>query len=227
MSRLRTLGLATLVLALGGPARADALVFGSGGNGVTTDLLDVAQGATVSANSAMGFNAGISSDPRSAIGFVSNFIEPTNTIFENGGTAGVTVDFINFQTAAPVALRSYAMRLADDSNVTPFPDRGTLLFRFFGGFSPGALVLLSQATVLANYQNSYGSSQVTVTEAVNGVGMQFFRVELTRATSQGPRIIEIDGFSTVPEPSGLLLAGLGVTLVSLAGWRARARRRLV
>jgi hypothetical protein len=212
-----------LMMAFGGAASADALVHSGTGEGTTNDLLDVSRGTIVTSSSAMGFNAGISSDPRSAFGYFSYFIEPTHVVFENDGVAGVTVDFINFQAAAPVALRYYELRLADDSNATPFPDRGTVQFRLLGGTSPGSLNLLSQASILANYTVSYGSSEIVVSDPVNGVGMQYFRLELVRATSQGPRLIEFDGFSAVPEPASVILAGVGLSVVGFAGWRLRRR----
>ncbi|MFO0961156.1 MAG: hypothetical protein U0800_27565 [Isosphaeraceae bacterium] len=64
------------------------------------------------------------------------------------------------------------------------------------------------SALLTNYTLGYGSSQIAYSSTVNGLGLQFFRLELARTTTQGPRVIELDGFSTVrliPEPASVVL----------------------
>lgn len=202
---------------------ADVYITPSTGEGSTTDLLDVSQGSIVTGSSAVGYAGGVGSSPEAALGATSNFIEPTHLIFENGGTPGSTVDWVDFHTTAPVDLRSFHLLLSDDSNSSLFGDRGVSWFRLLGGTSAGSLSTLVESTILANYTHSYGSSQITAAGNVDGVGMQYFRLELMRTTAQGPRVIELDGFSTriVPEPASVVLAGLGIASVGLLAVRRR------
>jgi hypothetical protein len=212
-----------LVLLLCSVASAAPVVTGGGQGGVTTDLFDISQGATIVSNSAMLGCCG-GSFPQNALGG-SGGVEGPNTLFSDGPPAG-TVEFINFQLPQPIVLTNYTATLADDSdnpaNIGD-PNRGSTAFRLYT--SPDAaftsLQLVSEAALTPGYINAYGTNAILINDTLTNVTGQFFRLEMVRATQGGPRIRELDGFGTpVPEPAAaafLLLAPLGLL----------ARRRLV
>jgi hypothetical protein len=199
----------------GGVASGTPIVTGGGQGGVTTDLFDISQGATIVSNSAMLGCCG-GSLPQNALGG-SGGVEGPNTLFSDGPPAG-TVEFINFQLPQPIRLTNYTATLADDSdnpaNIGD-PNRGSTAFRLYT--SPDAnftsLQLVSEAALTPGYINTYGTNAILINDTLTNVTGQFFRLEMVRATAGGPRIRELDGFGTpVPEPAGaalLLLAPLG------------------
>lgn len=203
---------------------ADVVIYPSISEGSTTDLFDVSQGTIVTGSSPVGYANGVPSSAAAALGGTSSFVEPTHLIFENDGTPSQSVDWFTFQTTAPIDLRSFQLILSDDSNLSPFGDRGVSWFRLLGGVTAGSLTTLAETTIQPKYTQSYGGSQIVCTGVVDGEGMQYFRLELTRTTSQGPRVIELDGFKTayvVPEPASVVLAGLGFATAGLLAVRRR------
>ena len=108
-ARLLAVSLAAISVANAAP------VFTTGsGEGVTTDLFDVAQSAQVISSSPQHPCCG-NSDPRQIIGFVSGgaWVEPGHSLFQDGSAVG-TVDFLEWQTAGPVNLTGLALRLQQD-----------------------------------------------------------------------------------------------------------------
>ena len=192
-------------------APAAPVVTGGGGEGVTTDLFDVAQGASVLDNSPMLGCCG-GSFPENAIGG-SGGVEPPHTLFSDGPIT--TIEFINIRTASPIRLTGYTATLADDSdnpNNPGDPNRGAMAFRLYT--SPDAdftnPTLVSSVALNSPYSTNYGSNAILINDTLTDVTGQFFQIWLTRVGAGGPRIREVDGFGTVvPEPSvaALLLAG--------------------
>jgi hypothetical protein len=205
-----------VLLLCGGVASAAPVVTGGGQGGVTTDLFDISQGATIVSSSAMLGCCG-GSFPQNALGG-SGGVEGPHTLFADGPPAG-TVEFINFQLPQPILLTNYTATLADDSdnpaNIGD-PNRGSTAFRLYT--SPNAaftsLQLVSEAALTPGYINAYGTNAILINDTLTNVTGQFFRLEMVRATAGGPRIRELDGFGTpVPEPAAvafLLLAPLGL-----------------
>lgn len=224
---LPPLAIGALILTHAGTTLADLVVtpVPAGTEGLTTDLFDVAQGASVTAATDPKFVGGVASDPSAALGATTGFVEPTHAIFtDDGGQAG-DVDFLRFRTGGPIDLLAFDLYLHDDSGATPFGDRGATSITLLAGSDPGLLSVVSSGTLDENYQVSYGSDWIRVSDLLAGVtGVQFFELRLTRTTGFGTRIVEFDGFGRmVPEPSGLILTGLGAALLGLA-WRRRAAR---
>src|SRR5688500_15158693 len=88
-------GWVLVVLLCGGVASGVPVVTGGGQEGVTTDLFDIAQGATVINSSPMLGCCG-GSLPQNALGG-SGGVEPLHTLFSDGPVT--TIEFIDFQTA--------------------------------------------------------------------------------------------------------------------------------
>lgn len=215
-SALTAFGWVLVVLLCGGVASAAPVVTGGGQGGVTTDLFDISQGATIVSNSAMLGCCG-GSFPQNALGG-SGGVEGPNTLFSDGPPPG-TVEFINFQLPQPILLTNYTATLADDSdnpaNIGD-PNRSATAFRLYT--SPDAsftsLQLVSETALTPGYITTYGTNAILINDTLTNVTGQFFRLEMVRTNAGGPRIRELDGFGTVvPEPAGialLLLAPVGL-----------------
>jgi MYXO-CTERM domain-containing protein len=200
-------------------AFSGVIVTPGGYAGVTTDDFDVSRGTTVLSSSTIIAR----SDARSALGFLNGGPEPTNTIFADNAPAG-TVDSLVFRTPSAITLRDLKVGFADDSN-SGQANRGTTLFKLLASTDGVNYSSIVSAPILSNYVSSYRDSVITLTVTnLSVANVRFFRVETTRATSLGTRIVEIDAnVSVVPEPSSLTFAALGLT--SLAGYSAWRRRR--
>ncbi len=184
--------------------------------GVTSDLLDVAQGTIVTSSSSMfsGYDA------RSALGFIKPQInEPSRAIFSDNPVA---IDFIAFQTPQPINLSSYNLILGEDIGTSA---RSAKAIRLYASNNSGDVLshLISNTSITQTYVNAYGSANIGISDAVNVQNVQFFRLEIERTRTagfSGPRVIELDGFGTVvPEPPAFTLFVLG--LAGLGLWRHR------
>ena len=221
--RMRIYG-AVFLLMFGARTLAAPIVSSGGGDGVTDDIFDTSQLGSVLGSSLMLACCG-GSQPQNSLG--GNFgVEPPHTLFADGPPAG-SIDFINFQTAEPIALTGYNAILADDSDDPGFPgnpNRGSTSFSLFS--SPDSsfttLTLISTTALPSSYSSNYGTNAILISDTFAPVEAQFFRVEITRTTAGGPRIREIDGVGVVvPEPASAVLLGCG--LLAVLGHRRRTR----
>lgn len=204
--------------AIGGRGNAELVITAGPNLGVISDLFDVSQGVTVTSHSALFTHLG-GSDVRSAIGFVNiAFVEPYDTIFADNRPVG-SLDFIEFRTTSPVALMSFSLVLSDDSN-TGSTNRASSHFRLLWSRDGSSFELISEGELTPNYEPTYGHSVITISDLALDLSghASHFRLELRRATTSGPRIIELDGFGVyaVPEPPTFVLAVLGFPILSLA-----------
>ena len=183
------------------------------GDGVTTDIFDTSQGASVLGSSVTLACCG-GSQPQNSFGG-SFGVEPPHTLFADGPEPG-SIDFINFQTATLIDLTGYDAILADDSDDPGNPgnpNRGSSSFSLFS--SPDStfttLNLVSTTTLPSSYISNYGTNAILISDTFAPVQAQFFRIEITRTTAGGPRIREIDGVGAVavPEPASAAFVALG------------------
>lgn len=183
-----------------------------GGSGLAEDLFDMAAGAQVIWSSPQNSCCG-ESDPRSIFGYLNpdGFIEHGVAIFEDGAPAG-TVDVIEFQTAAPINLRTIALRLSQDGGSAY---RGASSFRFLGSADGLTFSRLSGGTIPTG-ANGNLNVPLLITDsslANSPTNMRAFRLELTRATSGGIRVIEFDGSGTAVSATNAFLNRLAFNAV--------------
>jgi hypothetical protein len=202
-----------IFLLLGASALAAPIVTAGGGDGVTDDIFDVRQSTTVLGNSPLlGCCGGAPAE--NTFGGTGG-VEGVHTLFSDGLAVG-SIDFINFRTANPIELTGYNALLADDSDnpMNPGdPNRGSSSFSLFT--SPDdtftSVTLVSTTQLPFSYSSNFGTNAILISDTFAPVQAQFFRLEVTRATSGGPRIRELDGVGRiVPEPGsgGLLVLGV-------------------
>jgi hypothetical protein len=143
--------------------------------------------------------------------------------------------FVTFTTSTPITLAGFTLYLADDFSASP--NRTVSRVRLFEAGNP---VALSNVTILGsgqqNYLTAWGSHSIVVSDSFHAVTASTFTVVFTSnplapATSDGPRVFELDGLAGIsvqstPEPATLLLTGVGMMGLLLARKRkANAERR--
>jgi hypothetical protein len=181
----------------------------------SADLFDVSTGATATASSANP-NGPVLSDPRSAIGYSNTGAnEPGNFYFADGLTAG-NVDTLTITTPKPVTISGFNYFTYDDSySGAANANRGVSQI-MLDTSSDGTNYSPIQTIPLSNsYQSAYGSPGLEIIASFAPITAKYFRFDLTRYNTTGPRIEEID--ATVPEPGAL-------ALVSIAFLGLRRRR---
>lgn len=164
------------------------------GRGVTNDLFDVAQGTRVVFSTPQ--HTG-NSDPRMALGFgaLPPWGEPGTAIFADGPGPGY-VDSLTWQTPGPVNLVRIRLWLAQDGPGNP--NHGASEFRLLGSQDGVVFTPLSQGLIPLRNGANVNAPLLITDNALTGVtnDLRVFRLELTRLTTSGPRLIEIDGFGT-------------------------------
>jgi hypothetical protein len=148
-------------------------------------------------------------------------VEHLNTIFKDFLPQG-TVDFVEWQTVSPVTLRSFALFLQHDGppdHPNTSQERAISEFKLFAfdtatssfdnllyDFQPGNPYPTTTAPAGSILQTSGNTLAIEANVPVTTA--QRFRADFTQlSTTLGPRVIELDGFTTaVPEPSTFVLA---------------------
>lgn len=183
---------------------------------VTTDLFDLASGASIA--SASPTFAGFGADNAISGG------NATETIFTDGAAAGSTSQ-ITFNLPGPTLIGGYRLFAYDDSFQPGNANRGISSFRLFGSSDGTTFSLLSSGTVDGHpyVPNLAAVGQgLLVSDSFAGIELLAVRLEVSRFNNTGPRVVELDGLAPVPLPAALwcLLGGvatLGATRTRRAG----------
>ena len=171
--------------------------------GVTTDIWDLALGAQVIFSSPQLGCCG-NSDPRSAFGFAttSGWVEPTHALFADGPGGG-TVDFIEWQTPQPVDLSAISLHLQDDGS----PARSALDFKLFAS-QDGVIFSQISNGAIPNAGSGYLNNPLLIADgalAGTASAVRAFRLEITRASGAGTRVVELDATGTAAAPVTMFL----------------------
>lgn len=199
--RIAVILMVSAVMATAAPVYSTATT-----GGVTTDFFDLSQGTKVIWSSNQHNGAG-QSDVRQIFGLPSSgtWVEPGNAIFADGAGPG-SVDYVEWQTADWIHLAGFELRMAQDGPGSAYRGCGT--FKLFASQDGVNFSQVSGGSVplLPGGMNVNAPLLIRDT-ALTGVtaNVRAFRLEITRLTTGGPRVVELDGFgSPGVQPSGLV-----------------------
>lgn len=183
---------------------------------VTTDLWDVNQGNTITANSVVVgppiYSSPFLSNIRNMFGNVqAGVIEPTNTLFQDFEAPG-SVDFVEWQTPSAMTLRSFHLIAAHDGAPRNFNQRGFNRFTLYAQ-NPTTLAFdkIFEIFPASSYGNTTppsngyldvapGGNVLRLSANLTPIVAQTFRAEFVQqgvgSTESGVRIVELDGFDT-------------------------------
>lgn len=213
MKKLRILS--SLFAAAFGLQSSHALDFG-----VKSDLWDIALGTTITAHSP--FDAALGSphpyDARDIFGGTyGDFIpEKGDVVFNDNQPAGF-IHFVEWMTPSPVTIGSFSLHAAADGN--PTYQREIARFRLLAKSANSSTydLTLFDAEPARPYTYIDFATLLLIHADISAVTAQEFRAEFYDVGGTpfgGPRVIELDGFAPVPEPTvaALLLGGALVAL---------------
>jgi hypothetical protein len=186
----------------------------------TSDMFDVSQGSTITANS--GYYSG--SSGTDMFGASAGSVEPTRTLFADGHTNGF-VHYVEFKTAAPISLEEVRLFAGGDGALYNNE-------REFSGFklkakSPGSStfdVTIISYTATHPYTFIDASTFLIIDQTLGTpVVAKEFRAEFTNYVAgrgfDGPRIVELDGFGSIaPDWQDVFDVSLGSSISASSGY---------
>jgi hypothetical protein len=199
---------------------------------VNNDLWDVSQGTTVVSTS------GMPTDPRNIFGNNFGAPNPADSYFSDGKPTGFS-HFVEYQTAAPVTIRSLNVWGGDDRSANAFGRRAFNEFRLYGWNGSAYVLLLDDPITVPYVQQSPfgGDGALNVHQDIpGGFTSDKWRAEFVQTgpyqgIQYGPRVLEMDGFGTfidgttgpvnVPVPPALFLGSLTAGMIAWGKRRAR------
>ncbi len=169
-------------------------------------------GAIIDFHSPLDANSGPASNAFGTLGGS----ESETVVFSDGLSPG-TISVLRFHAIAPFEISSYRAFLADDGLSGNRAAISLSLFRSVDS-SFSSLATLSSIVITAPYGTAYGDTIIAVEDTFAPVVGQYFELRLSRATTFGPRLIELDA-NAVPEPSTYAL--LAVSAAGALWWLRR------
>jgi len=174
------------------------------GEGVTNDQFDVSQGAKVFSFSTTLTNyLPLICDPRDSLGLTRSAIETGHTLFLDGSVG--TTRSISFRTASHINLTNYQLRVTSDG---PSSSNRTInSFRLYGSADNMTYTLIGANSIGVPYDTIPGvtSAGIMISGIVRTPAYQFFRLEVNHGFTDGPRVVELDGFGPPASFSGIVL----------------------
>ena len=188
-----------------------------------TDVFDIAQGATIVANTPVGVGP-----VEAAIGFQGGDSFNSLVFSDSGGRA----QSFTLRTALPaLAVGGFNLFLSDDSQTYPqSPDRTFTQVSLSGSVDGTTFTQLATAN-LQQYFQTYGSRLIQVSGTFQPGAYQFFRFDGLGSSNvglYGGRVVELDAIGAVagpvPEPAtwGMMILGFGALGYAM---RRRAKAR--
>ncbi|MCQ9375254.1 hypothetical protein NMQ14_13430 [Methyloversatilis sp. XJ19-13] len=163
-------------------------------------------------------------DASDAFGGVVGTFFPGEVIFQDNGISGQT-DFLAVASQNALAISGIRLSTYDDSYNPGSSHRGISQFRLLAGNDPGSLIEIFSAPLSGNFKQAYGSAGIELTATFDEVVATYFRFEFKRINSTGPRIVEIDAITAVPEPSAQSMLIVGICVVSILACKTSRKRK--
>ncbi|MBN9691791.1 MAG: CotH kinase family protein [Verrucomicrobia bacterium] len=196
------------------------------GPGDVTDAFDLSRGLQVIRSTPQNTTCCGISDPRAIWGGITAppWSEPGKAIFADGPGPGF-VDIVEWQTREPLHLTEFALRL--EQNAPNSAERAASRFRLFASTDGLTFRQISGGTVPSAPGPNPHTPLLIRDRSLLGTPTEVraFRLELTRATSRGVRVVELDGQGTPVPPTSNFLDRLLFNAVdnSLVGRKSAAR----
>lgn len=178
---------------------------------VTTDLWDLQQGCQLTGSSTWGAYPG--SDLRNIFGGNFGTIEVGNAVFYDAQIFGPgTVSWVSWSSPEPINLSRFVLNVAADGNYPSTYNRAIQGFNLYLSQIPhpyddnwGTPVFSSGLlpAPLGTYNN--GLYLYTLDHSLPfPLTAQYFKADFIHGSSvTGPRILELDGYGVIPEPTTL------------------------
>ena len=194
------------------------------------DLWDVSNGATITDHSPLHSASG--SQASSMFGYFNTsnlYNEGENTLFSDRQVDDF-VHYVEWETENPVTVNSFNVIASHGTDPYTKNDRGFKTFRLYCSTDDSSSwnILYSYDTLdpygggdnypQSNYLELYDTFSTVTAQQFRAEFVQFGRRDVN-TSSAGPKIHELDGYYTVPEPTSLLLTTLGI--MGLAGYRKK------
>lgn len=190
---------------------------------ITTDQWDVSQGSVVTGLWPAAVYTG--SDIRDMFGGQFATIETGNTIFPDAGWLPGNAVWVTWETPSPMALNRFVLAVAADGNYPLTYNRAIRGFQLYSSDDGSIWNSIYDSGLLSAPLGTYsgGLYYYTIDHTFgSAITAKHFKAEFIADTITGPRIIELDGYAAVPEPTALfLLASSG--LLATAFFRRRVK----
>jgi hypothetical protein len=189
-----------VIVFLGSTASAD----------VTTDAWDYSQGSTVLSTWPAALYPG--SDIRDMFGGQFGTIETGNAIFPDAGWLPGNNVWVSWRTPSEISLERFVLSVAADGDYPATYNRAIRGFQLYSSDNGSVWDLIYDSGVLTAPlgTSSGGLYYYTIDHTFAApVLSSYFQADFVCDTVTGPRIIELDGYAVVPEPTSLSLLGVG------------------